>query len=153
LAPGVTFDLPAGWTVQSQDPEYLVSADKLTRVLFTLGVYTGDGPRPSSASAEISSMVKDAQSTNGAPARAGLQMSNLQAQPVKNSSSGPWDQVAEQDYTATVNGQSVKGILEELLNTASGTGVFLQSISTPDLSFSNGVNSILASLAADSHPR
>lgn len=155
LQPGISFDLPAGWSVEkSSGPVYLLSADKLTRVLITLGVYTGDGPRPSSGPQELSNMVKlvPRPAPEGPPASVGLQLANLQTQAVATSSAGPWDQVAEETYTATVNGQPVHGVLKEMLSSATGVSVFLQSISTPEVNFSNGFNSIVASLAAQSHP-
>ena len=153
LAPGIAFELPPGWTVQNQhDPTYLISADKLTKVLLSPGIGSGDQQTAPPAPDLLKDNISMAQGQNGPPANVGLQLANVQLQPVKTSSAGPWDQVAEQDYTATIDGKSVKGIFQLFENSKTMKAEFLQSISTPDVTFSNGVNSIIATLASDSHP-
>lgn len=154
IANGVTVTLPSGWKRQDSGsgPIFLISADSLTHVLLQNGLYTGDGPPPSSAADDMNEFRKDAeQPGDGWLAKLGVQISNVQVQPGKTSRAGAWNSVAERDYTATVNGKPVKGILQEFLCSDPFSSVFLMSISSPDVTFSNGVNNMLAQISS-SHP-
>jgi hypothetical protein len=129
-------------------PTYLLSADGFTRVFLQSSGYTGAGPRPSSASQSLSDDINISQGPNGGPAHEGVPLTQVQLKPVRTSSAGPFDQIAEQDYTALVSGEPVHGIYQEFLITQSGTGAFLQSLSTNDVTTSAGVMTIIQSLEA-----
>lgn len=132
-------------------PDYLVSADGLTRVFLE-----GEGPtvatRGLPASNRLSYDISIAEGAKGRPAQEGLQMTNVRMRPVTITSGGPFDQIAQQAYTATINGQPDHGLFEEFLDTRTGDSVFLQSISTSAVTSSAGVASIIQSIESDSHP-